>query len=471
MSLVKYTSEEKIAIAVFGFSGLIANIAAVVHRWKTPGLASRLYVVLGLFDMITCLIMVFQLSGIKSMNYVLYANQASAVWTCVISATRLIAVSTPFYRINQRILWVVSLLVTAGATVLSWLIFLKYFYALIVLSGIDLVVILIITIWTCVSLRRGSFVSETDRAKRKATKTILIIAILFLITNSFGFIVPLFYLFPGTFHLYISCAKAWPFIISLNSVVNPVVILSHGCEGAQCCGQRQLSNSTTKRENNAAEISVPEIKSDSFKGYVYDISSCVGNQSLRNRSELLSTNVLNRNRSSFFTSSGTLKNAGIIHIVSLRCYYEPLRYLYQEPTETNKKPIKTRYLGYMTGYQPIRDQYFLIRSVPEKKQIRRRPCLTYLLYSSRSSEPTETNKKPIKTRYLGYMTGYQPIRDQYFLIRSVPEKKKKKQIRRRPCLTYLLYSSRSSVLQGAGKGGVTSLPSFGNAVPPTLRAR
>eukprot|EP00116_Pleurobrachia_bachei_P016486 sb/3476748/ len=26
-----------------------------------------------------------------------------------------------------------------------------------------------------------------------------------------------------------------------------------------------------------------------------------------------------------------------------------------------KQPIRTRYLGHVTGYQPIRDQYFLIR--------------------------------------------------------------------------------------------------------------
>ena len=36
----------------------------------------------------------------------------------------------------------------------------------------------------------------------------------------------------------------------------------------------------------------------------------------------------------------------------------------QEPTDTSKQPIRTRYLGHVTGYQPIRDQYFLIRSVP-----------------------------------------------------------------------------------------------------------
>eukprot|EP00116_Pleurobrachia_bachei_P012207 sb/3472469/ len=36
----------------------------------------------------------------------------------------------------------------------------------------------------------------------------------------------------------------------------------------------------------------------------------------------------------------------------------------QESTETSKQPIRTRYLGNVIGYQPIRDHYFLFRTVP-----------------------------------------------------------------------------------------------------------
>ena len=36
----------------------------------------------------------------------------------------------------------------------------------------------------------------------------------------------------------------------------------------------------------------------------------------------------------------------------------------QELTESNKPPIRTRYLGHVTGYQPIRHQYFLVQTVP-----------------------------------------------------------------------------------------------------------
>ena len=34
----------------------------------------------------------------------------------------------------------------------------------------------------------------------------------------------------------------------------------------------------------------------------------------------------------------------------------------QQPTDTSKQPIRTSYLGHVTGYQPIRHQYFLIRA-------------------------------------------------------------------------------------------------------------
>ena len=30
----------------------------------------------------------------------------------------------------------------------------------------------------------------------------------------------------------------------------------------------------------------------------------------------------------------------------------------QEPIDTSKQPIRIRYLGHVTGYQQIRDQYF-----------------------------------------------------------------------------------------------------------------
>eukprot|EP00116_Pleurobrachia_bachei_P016766 sb/3477028/ len=47
----------------------------------------------------------------------------------------------------------------------------------------------------------------------------------------------------------------------------------------------------------------------------------------------------------------------------------------------SKQPITTRYLGHVTGYQPIRGQYFLNQSVPDYPQ-----C-----------QPTPTNARPLIT--------------------------------------------------------------------------
>eukprot|EP00116_Pleurobrachia_bachei_P003253 sb/3463515/ len=109
--------------------------------------------------------------------------------------------------------------------------------------------------------------------------------------------------------------------------------------------------------------------------------------------------------------------------------------LAHEPTETSKQPIRTRYLGHVTGYQPIGDQTRYFRHVTGYQPIRDQyflhlPSLFgvthdiwFAIEKRNTQEPTDTSKQPIRTRYLalGHVTGYQPIRDQYFFIRSVPD--------------------------------------------------
>eukprot|EP00116_Pleurobrachia_bachei_P012334 sb/3472596/ len=82
----------------------------------------------------------------------------------------------------------------------------------------------------------------------------------------------------------------------------------------------------------------------------------------------------------------------------------------QELTETSKQPIRTRYLGHVsTRYLKL----FFNRIFTYRWS-----CVNIISHSAQ--ELTETSKQPIRTRYLGHVTGYQPIRDQCFLIRSVP---------------------------------------------------
>eukprot|EP00116_Pleurobrachia_bachei_P013431 sb/3473693/ len=99
-------------------------------------------------------------------------------------------------------------------------------------------------------------------------------------------------------------------------------------------------------------------------------------------------------------------------------------------TRNRPKQVNNQLRGHVTGYQPIRNQYFLIWSfittensleslgvkcnIDLKSSGYRPPFDKFPI----KQEPTETSKQPIITRYLGHVTGYQPIRNQYFLIWS-----------------------------------------------------
>eukprot|EP00116_Pleurobrachia_bachei_P002578 sb/3462840/ len=143
------------------------------------------------------------------------------------------------------------------------------------------------------------------------------------------------------------------------------------------------------------------------------------------------------------TSKQPIRAHYLVHVIG----YQPIRDQYflirsvpdDEPNETSKQPIRAHYLVHVIGYQPIRDQYFLIRSVPddEPNETSKQPIRAhylvhvigyqpirdqyFLIRSVPDDEPNETSKQPIRAHYLVHVIGYQPIRDQYFLIRSVPD--------------------------------------------------
>eukprot|EP00116_Pleurobrachia_bachei_P014330 sb/3474592/ len=125
-----------------------------------------------------------------------------------------------------------------------------------------------------------------------------------------------------------------------------------------------------------------------------------------------------------------------------------------EPTETSNQLIIC-YLGHVIGYKPTMDQHFLIRSVPATYSTDRRVeqciqavgdicgdrtrCLCHQstwmerknlgsvgvrggkIQFTPGTDRNKFTKQLIRTRYLGHVTGYQPIRGQYSLIRSVPD--------------------------------------------------
>eukprot|EP00116_Pleurobrachia_bachei_P008383 sb/3468645/ len=63
--------------------------------------------------------------------------------------------------------------------------------------------------------------------------------------------------------------------------------------------------------------------------------------------------------------------------------------------------------------------FSIVRDSPQKSLLTSEGEKEYLAVSTVPQPGTETSKQPIRTRYLCHVTGYQPIRDQYFLIRSM----------------------------------------------------
>eukprot|EP00116_Pleurobrachia_bachei_P018580 sb/3478842/ len=61
----------------------------------------------------------------------------------------------------------------------------------------------------------------------------------------------------------------------------------------------------------------------------------------------------------------------------------------QEPTDTSKQPIRTRDLCHVTGYQPIRDQSFLI--VGSLKQL---SCHSYIGRAGEGQQPAGSLVRP-----------------------------------------------------------------------------
>eukprot|EP00116_Pleurobrachia_bachei_P015534 sb/3475796/ len=86
----------------------------------------------------------------------------------------------------------------------------------------------------------------------------------------------------------------------------------------------------------------------------------------------------------------------------------------KEPTETSKQPIRTRYLDHVTGYQPIREHYFLIRSIHARLEIypshhiarSRVPRFIVALSNTNTITIHPTNMCYKMTRFLRILNGF-----------------------------------------------------------------
>eukprot|EP00116_Pleurobrachia_bachei_P016362 sb/3476624/ len=82
-------------------------------------------------------------------------------------------------------------------------------------------------------------------------------------------------------------------------------------------------------------------------------------------------NIVQANTKHTYFLSGSLSSSKLINLTSHNNVSSktnravPYIYIRNRPKQVNtKQPISTHYLGHVTSYQPIRDQYFLTRAVP-----------------------------------------------------------------------------------------------------------
>eukprot|EP00116_Pleurobrachia_bachei_P007600 sb/3467862/ len=251
----------EISMFTIGTVGVIGNASSLWYNCRRKGFPRRLYVVLNIIDFSVCILGIVAIGillkvlpnvkdRIMAVNYYALANQSSALWTCIMSGTRLLAMSRPFYQINKTLFWTISTAILGFSlipqTVIQnlndkdvndidimnikdglalntfqmrniWI----YFGCT---SGL-IAVNLVITVWTGILLNQKSEVSaETDRHRRNAAVTVVLLCVVFLLTNVSGLVVCAIIIeketvFTGGWF------DAWLLFMVINATLNPVVIL------------------------------------------------------------------------------------------------------------------------------------------------------------------------------------------------------------------------------------------------------
>ena len=244
------------SVVAIGTAGILSNAYSLYYNFRRKGFPRQLYIVLNVIDLSVCvigvLLMIQQIMHYDWSYYILFflymhANQTSGLWTCIVGRTRLLAMSRPFYQINKTEFWTTSTILLAMGTIPQGILcfFLLLFYVNVYVyfgCAIGLILVnLVLTVWTAVLLNRKSIASsERDKKRRNAAVTVVLIGILFLLTN-------------------ISCSLVWGsmlgididvlqgaqvifyILIVVNAALNPMVILRRQLMSLCCSGRRRES--------------------------------------------------------------------------------------------------------------------------------------------------------------------------------------------------------------------------------------
>ena len=255
--------------------GTLANITSLVYfikkKEKTTG--DKLLMLLNSVDLLLCFTatvetacLSYVVGGHGDGGYFLLPMMLIAIFylllidgtayvTCLLSVTRAIGIVHPFYQLRGKLFVVLGIIVFVVIELLQLalllvglginrVIYLTYFRLLI--SLLVMLIVLCATILAVYKLTKADLQGATEnvsRNNRKATWTVVILSVLFLVFNTIVFGVTLYFF--ANFRNVIYQARLYSLVfyglflaIPLNSSINPIVYLTRRSDMRQYLKQR-----------------------------------------------------------------------------------------------------------------------------------------------------------------------------------------------------------------------------------------
>ena len=231
-----------------GTVGILGNVYSLYHNFRRgKGFPRQLYIVLHFIDLSVCVIgLLKSVPDDNTIHLYCLANQISGIWTCIIGGAGLVVMSRPFYRVKKKLFWIISaILLALGLIPQVILIGLKptdvtaqlQLYALRfqIYFGctVGLVLVnLVLTVWTGIILI--SVLAENDLQRRNAAVTVVLLGVVFLLTNIIGVVAWVLYYLMSYFdenYVYTFFGTTVMLMV-LNAQLNALVILR---KHLMCC--------------------------------------------------------------------------------------------------------------------------------------------------------------------------------------------------------------------------------------------
>ena len=194
---------------VLGFLGTVANVASLVYFIKKgkKSIGDKLLMLLNSMDLLICFMaailsfmMLFDLSIFFVMIVYLLVLDGTSYVTCLLSVTRAIGISNPFYKIRGKLLVIVGILVYIAMELSTHVIPIlivaltgrgdfiqnEVIRAKIVMTSIIILVVLCSTVVSVYKLTRKDISEGTEGTtgnNKKATWTVVILSTLFVVFN------------------------------------------------------------------------------------------------------------------------------------------------------------------------------------------------------------------------------------------------------------------------------------------------